>query len=170
MRAEQCRRLRESDMVAILQQHPPQFRRMRVGDLARVSEIEALSYPFPWSRVLFGDCLRAGYDCCVLTEGEDIVGYGILSSGASESHILNVCVAPDVQSRGHGRRIVKRLLDLARCQRSERVFLEVRPSNVHAIALYESIGFNEFGRRPNYYPSKRGREDALVMAMEMLPP
>ena len=157
-------------MVAILKQNPPEFRRMRAEDLDRVVAIEAVAYPFPWSRAIFSDCLRAGYDCCVLVDAADVIGYGVLSSGANEAHILNVCVAFAEQSRGHGRRIVKRLLDLARCQRSERVFLEVRPSNVHAIALYESIGFNEFGRRPNYYPTKRGREDALVMAMEMLPP
>jgi ribosomal-protein-alanine N-acetyltransferase len=84
--------------------------------------------------------------------------------------VLNVCVAPEEQHRGHGRRIVLRLLDLARWHHAERVFLEVRPSNLRAIALYESLGFNEIGRRPNYYPAKKGREDAVVMAMEMLEP
>ena len=63
-----------------------------------------------------------------------------------------------------------RLLDLARWHHAERVFLEVRPSNTHAIALYDTMGFNEIGRRPNYYPGKRGREDALVMAIELLDP
>ena len=72
----------------------------------------------------------------------------------------------ELHAAGYAR--VKRLLDIARWHRSERVFLEVRPSNPHAIALYESIGFNEFGRRPNYYPAKKGREDAVVMAMELL--
>jgi len=46
----------------------------------------------------------------------------------------------------------------------------VRPTNARAILLYDSMGFNEFGRRPNYYPAKKGREDALVMAIELLPP
>jgi ribosomal-protein-alanine N-acetyltransferase len=46
----------------------------------------------------------------------------------------------------------------------------VRPSNAHAVALYHDLGFNEIGKRPNYYPSKRGREDAIVMALELLPP
>lgn len=141
---------------------------MRAEDIDRVAAIEAGAYPFPWSRTIFADCLRAGYECVVLVQGSAIVGYGVLSTGANEAHILNVCVAPSEQSRGHGRRIVGRLLDLARWHRSDRVFLEVRPSNPHAIALYESIGFNEFGRRPNYYPAKKGREDALVMAMELL--
>jgi ribosomal-protein-alanine N-acetyltransferase len=157
-------------VVAILKPKPPEFRRMQAEDLDRVAAIEAASYPFPWSRAIFHDCLRADYECCVLVGADEVVGYGVLSSSANEAHILNVCVAPAEQRKGYGQRIVRRLLDLARWHRSERVFLEVRPSNPHAIALYESIGFNEFGRRPNYYPAKKGREDALVMAMELLEP
>ena len=65
---------------------------------------------------------------------------------------------------------MKRLTDLARWHRAERIFLEVRPSNAHAIRIYDRLGFNEIGKRPNYYPAKRGREDAVVMAMELLPP
>ena len=143
---------------------------MQVDDLDTVAAIEAAAYEFPWSRSIFADCLRAGYESVVLVQGDAIIGHGVLSSGANESHILNVCVTPGEQGRGHGRRLVMRLLDIARWQRSERVYLEVRPSNPHAIALYDSIGFNEFGRRPNYYPARKGREDALVMAMELLPP
>ncbi len=142
---------------------------MTVEDLDRVIAIETSAYESPWSRAIFADCLRAGYECCVLAHESEIVGYAVLSSGAGESHLLNVCVMPAEQGNGHGRRLVKRMIDLARWQRSERVFLEVRPSNPNAIALYESVGFNEFGRRPNYYPAKKGREDALVMAMELLP-
>jgi ribosomal-protein-alanine N-acetyltransferase len=158
-------------MVAILKQQPrPGFRRMTTADLGDVAAIEAEAYEFPWSRAIFADCLAVGYDCLVLVEGEAVVGYGILSTGAGESHVLNVCVAPAYQGRGFGRRLVLRLLDLSRLHRSERVYLEVRPSNPRAIALYESIGFNEFGRRPKYYPARKGREDALVMAYELLPP
>ena len=156
-------------MVAILAQKPPEFRRMQAEDLDRVAAIESAAYPFPWTRGIFQDCLRADYECHVLVASGYIVGYGVLSSGAGEAHILNVCVVPEEQNKGCGRRIVKRLIDLARWHRCERVFLEVRPSNPNAISLYESMGFNEFGRRPNYYPAKKGREDALVMAIELLP-
>ncbi|HKV65001.1 MAG TPA: GNAT family N-acetyltransferase, partial [Rhodanobacteraceae bacterium] len=83
---------------------------------------------------------------------------------------LNVCVAPLHQGRGHGAYLLKRVLDLARWHHAERVFLEVRPSNELARAMYERAGFNEIGRRPGYYPARRGREDAIVMAMELLPP
>uniref|UniRef100_A0A0U1PBG9 [Ribosomal protein bS18]-alanine N-acetyltransferase n=1 Tax=Mizugakiibacter sediminis TaxID=1475481 RepID=A0A0U1PBG9_9GAMM len=106
----------------------------------------------------------------MLADGTRVIGYGILSVAAGEAHVLNVCVTPAEQGRGHGRRLLQRLIDLARWHGAERVFLEVRPSNAHAIAMYERAGFNEIGRRPNYYPAARGREDAIVMAMELLPP
>jgi ribosomal-protein-alanine N-acetyltransferase len=143
---------------------------MQTTDLERVFEIEQRAYDFPWTLGIFHDCLRSGYGCWVMVENERVLGYGILSAAAGEAHILNVCVAPEAQGRGHGRRLVQRLIDLSRWHRVERVFLEVRPSNPRAITLYHDIGFNEIGRRPKYYPAKGGREDALVMAIELLPP
>jgi ribosomal-protein-alanine N-acetyltransferase len=107
-------------VVAILRQAQPEFRRMQADDLDRVAEIEALAYEFPWSRAIFADCLRAAYECIVLVDVESIVGYGVLSSGANEAHVLNVCVLPGLHGRGYGRRIVKRLLDIARWQRRTR--------------------------------------------------
>ncbi|MEO8672633.1 MAG: ribosomal protein S18-alanine N-acetyltransferase [Tahibacter sp.] len=142
---------------------------MRQDDLDAVSAIEALAYEFPWSPGIFRDCLRAGYNCWVLATREAIVGYGVLSVAAGEAHVLNVCIRPEDHGAGHGKRLMRRLIDLARWHRAERVFLEVRPTNLAALALYDQLGFNEIGRRPNYYPSRRGREDALVMALELLP-
>ncbi|HET9031365.1 MAG TPA: ribosomal protein S18-alanine N-acetyltransferase [Dokdonella sp.] len=157
-------------MVANLQESISSFRAMRTQDLEAISRIELSAYPHPWTLAIFRDCLAAGYECWVLERSAELIGYGVLSVAGGEAHVLNICVAPIEQGRGHGRRILARLLDLARWHRAERVFLEVRPSNHHAVALYDSAGFNEIGRRPNYYPAKRGREDALVMAMELLAP
>jgi ribosomal-protein-alanine N-acetyltransferase len=158
-------------MVAVLapSSPPPAFRAMRAGDLDAVLAIEHSAYPFPWTRGIFRDCLAAGYECRVLVREDRVIGYGVLSAAAGEAHLLNACVAPAEQRHGHGRRLVLRMLDLARWHRVERVFLEVRPSNRAAIALYDALGFNEIGRRPGYYPAARGREDAIVMAMELLP-
>lgn len=147
---------------------PARIRAMQEQDLPRVVEIETAAYDFPWTHGIFRDCLRAGYGCWVLCNDDGVIGYGILSCGGGEAHILNVCIAPSHHGAGHGRHLVKRLIDLARWQRVERVFLEVRPSNPRAIALYDSLGFNEIGRRPRYYPAKFGREDAIVMAQELL--
>ena len=129
------------------------LRGMSVEDVPRVASIDAMAYEFPWTPGIFIDCLRAGYTAMVLAEDASdryggIVGYAIFSAAAHEAHLLNVCVLPERQGEGCGRRLVKRVLDLARWQRCERVFLEVRPSNVHAIALYHDLGFNEIAARP----------------------
>jgi ribosomal-protein-alanine N-acetyltransferase len=157
-------------VVAILKTGLPEMRPLRLEDVADVAALEARAYEFPWSEGIFRDCLRAGYNCWVLVRDNTIIGYGVLSVAAGEAHVLNVCILPDAQGDGHGRRLMRRLMDLARWHNSERIFLEVRPSNPRAIQLYHSLGFNEIGRRPNYYPAARGREDAIVMALELLPP
>ncbi|MBS0557654.1 MAG: ribosomal protein S18-alanine N-acetyltransferase [Proteobacteria bacterium] len=157
-------------MVAILKEPYPALRTMTAEDLEQVAAIELAAYEYPWTHGIFRDCLRAGYDCIVLAHGIEVVGYGVLSAAAGEAHVLNVCVAPAQHGHGHGTRLMQRLIDLARWHRAERIFLEVRPSNAHAIRIYDRLGFNEIGKRPNYYPAKRGREDAVVMAMELLPP
>nr|WP_221262470.1 ribosomal protein S18-alanine N-acetyltransferase [Rhodanobacter sp. ANJX3] len=140
---------------------------MRNEDLSRVGELENASYDFPWSQGVFADCLRAGHPCWVLCVDALVAGYGILSIGADEAHILNICIAPDYRGQGLGRHLLRRLLDIARWNGAERVFLEVRPSNPLAKSLYESLGFKEIGRRPRYYPAKNGREDAIVMVLEL---
>jgi ribosomal-protein-alanine N-acetyltransferase len=143
------------------------LRPMREEDLDAVLAIELRAYPFPWTRGIFQDRLRADYPAWVLQRDGAIIGYGMLSIAADEAHVLNVCTAPEEQGQGHGRRLLRALLLLARGRGAQRVFLEVRPSNTVAIALYHDEGFNEIGRRPRYYPARGGREDAIVMAMEL---
>ncbi len=155
-------------MNAVAAMPAPLLRPMHEGDLDAVMEIELRAYPFPWTRGIFQDCLRAGYPGRVLVGDGGMVGYGLLSVAADEAHVLNVCVDPQCQSRGLGRRLLRDLVRVARQHGAARVFLEVRPSNASAIALYHSEGFNEIGRRPRYYPAESGREDALVMAMELV--
>lgn len=145
------------------------LRPMREDDLSAVHALEIRAYDFPWSLGIFRDCLRTDYPAWVLDVGGRVGGYFLMSIAAGEAHVLNICVAPELQGRGHGRALLRALLRLARARRVERVFLEVRPSNPGAIALYDSEGFNEIGRRPRYYPAREGREDAVVMALELLP-
>jgi len=146
------------------------LRAMRESDLDTVVGIETRAYAFPWSIGIFRDCLNACYPSWLLVQSEIIIGYGIISIAAGEAHILNICIDPEAQGHGHGRRLLRALIRVARNQRAERIYLEVRPSNPRAIALYFDEGFNEIGRRPRYYPANMGREDAIVMAMELLAP
>lgn len=143
------------------------LRRMGAYDLPRVVEIEKKGYQFPWSEDIFRDCFRARYDCWVCEDNGHIVGYVIVSIAVGEAHVLNVCVDTDEQGQGIGRKILEMVLDMIK-GRAETVFLEVRPSNPVALALYRSMGFNEIGIRKGYYPAANGREDAIMLALELI--
>lgn len=149
--------------------HGVSLRPMRDADLDAVMAVELRAYPFPWTLGIFRDCLHAGYSMWLQERDGEILGYGVLSIAADEAHILNLCTAPGHEGQGLGQRMLQALLRIARAQHAQRVFLEVRPSNPRAITLYDRSGFNEIGRRPRYYPAHHGREDAIVMAMELLP-
>jgi ribosomal-protein-alanine N-acetyltransferase len=150
-------------MSAILKQPALRFRPLQVADLTEIMEIERRSYPYPWTHLIFSDCLRAGY-CCWVCERQDIIeGYGIASIAAGESHLLNLCVRSESQQQGIGRKLLLHMITLARRHNAELMLLEVRPTNRAARALYHSMGFNELGSRREYYPAKNGREDALIL-------
>lgn len=146
------------------------FRPMTAADLSRVVELETAAYAFPWSEQIFRDCLRVGYHCVAIDTPAGVQGYGIMSMGAGESHVLNVCVAEAWRGRGIGRRLMESLLERVRNAGMELAFLEVRPSNRVAIALYESMGFDRVGMRKGYYQSASGREDAFVYRLHLAPP
>jgi len=143
------------------------FRAMTPFDVPGVGAVEKAAYQFPWSEGIFRDCLRVGYLCRVAECDGDIVSYGIVAMGAGEAHILNICVAERMRGRGVGRQMLALLIERARQAGMQDVFLEVRPSNLHAIALYQSVGFIEVGRRRGYYQAVNGREDALVLKLSL---
>lgn len=143
------------------------FRPMLAADLDQVVTNEERSYQFPWTRGNFSDCLAARHECRVLVQAGDIVGHGILAFGPEEGHLLNVCVRRDQQGQGLGRALVMHMLERAKARGAGMIFLEVRPSNLVAIRLYHSLGFNEIGVRRNYYPTQAGHEDAQVMALDL---
>ena len=152
------------------QGHPRlvRFRAMTPGDLAGVAAVERASYQFPWSEGIFRDCLRVGYLCRVADLDGEIVAYGVVAMGAGEAHILNLCVRAELRGRSIGRQMLLLLLERSRQAGMEAVFLEVRPSNPHAIALYQSVGFAQVGLRKGYYQAPdNGREDALVLKLDL---
>lgn len=146
------------------------FRPMADLDLTAVMAVEEMSYSHPWTLDIFRDCLRAGYHCWVLQVGERLVGHGVMSIAVGECQILNLCVHPDWQGRQLGRRLLRRLLAIARQLQADTAFLEVRRSNHAAIHVYLAEGFCETGLRRNYYPKGQGREDAILMAKPLLTP
>ena len=155
-------------MITPLAEPLTTVREMNHDDLAMVSDIERRSYEFPWSHGVFRDCLLAGYQCLVLIRGDRVAGYAILSVAAGEAHILNLCVDPEFRSLGYGEQMLDELLYRARSASVREIFLEVRPSNETAIALYRKKGFHQVAARPEYYQANAGREDAAVLAKKLV--
>ncbi len=142
-------------------------RPMMEADLAEVAGIEQRSYSFPWSENIFRDCLRVGYICRALDLNGQIIGYGVMSLGAGEAHVLNVCVLHEFRNVGFGRRLLEHLLERAGAAGVNEAFLEVRPSNLAAIRLYQHLGFEQIGIRRGYYQAPDGREDAIVLKLDL---
>lgn len=156
-------------MSAILQEPGFNLRPMSQGDIQRVMQIEVAAYKFHWTEGIFKDCLRVGYPSWVACIDEEVLGYGIMSVAVGEAHILNLCIDPQQQGMGYGRRLLKRMIRLAADHQADTLFLEVRVSNQVAQRLYESEGFVEIGQRRAYYPAADGeREDAVILAKTLI--
>jgi [ribosomal protein S18]-alanine N-acetyltransferase len=145
----------------------PRYRQMTAADLDAVIAIENAIYPYPWTRGNFRDSLAAGYHCWMVECGGGAVGYTVVMVAAGEAYLLNLSVARTWQRRGLGRELLNFALKLARNHGAERILLEVRPSNRAAIALYSSAGFTETAVRRGYYPAGSGREDAIVLQLDL---
>jgi ribosomal-protein-alanine N-acetyltransferase len=144
-----------------------QFQLMTEALLPAVMDIEERAYPWPWTEGMFRDSLNSGYLCHVLADAGQLLGYTVIYVAVGECHILNICVEPDKHGLGLGRMLLRHALECAVDLGAEQSFLEVRPSNVSAIRLYESMGYVQVGRRKDYYPAGDAREDALVYLLDL---
>ena len=153
-------------MSAILKD-APRLAPMRDADLAEVLAVENAIYSHPWTRGNFADSLRAGYQCWTWRLGNELLGYFILLVAAGEGHLLNLSVAAARQRSGHGSALLVEAMRMARARGAQHLFLEVRPSNLGAKALYRRFGFRQVSVRPGYYPAHAGREDALVLTLAL---
>ena len=154
-------------MITPIREVPIDIRTMIHEDVAQVADIERRSYEFPWSHGVFRDCLLAGYHCVVIERESSVAGYSILSVAAGEAHILNLCIDPRFRQLGYGERLLDEILERAEKAEVSEVFLEVRPSNRKAIALYNKKGFRQVASRASYYQATDGREDAAVLAKRL---
>ncbi|MFK3969795.1 ribosomal protein S18-alanine N-acetyltransferase [Pseudomonas sp. NPDC087358] len=143
------------------------FRRMTEADLDAVLKIEYAAFSHPWTRGIFLDGLKS-YEIWLMFEGNQQVGHGVINVIIDEAHLLNITVKPESQGRGLGLLLLDKLMKRAYEINGRECFLELRASNQSAYRLYERYGFNEVGRRRDYYPAVGGREDALVMACTLL--
>lgn len=149
---------------------------MQLGDIDAIMQIEPTIYSHPWTRGNFSDSLNSGYsawvlhETCALQENSEMIGYALMMRVMDEAHLLNLSIAKTQQKRGLGRYLLEFMLKTAKNHQASNMFLEVRPSNISAIALYEKLGFCEIAVRRGYYPadpktSEIGREDAILMGL-----
>ena len=141
---------------------------MAPAHLSQVLGIETAAYEFPWTEGIFQDCLRVGYSAWVVTDaGGNVLAYALMSMAAGEAHILNVCVAASQRRRGLADFLLRHLIMVARAASTTLLLLEVRVSNAAAQRLYRGFGFAQLGERRGYYPARDGREDALVLGLDL---
>ncbi len=145
-----------------------EFFPMNERDLDGVTALEATLQSFPWSRGNFADSLEAGYSVWVMRRGGELLGFSVVMSVLDEAHLLNIGVAKPHQGKGNGARLLRHAMECARLGGATKLFLEVRPSNDQAVALYRHFGFRQIGLRKGYYPALVGREDALIFDKELL--
>ncbi len=146
------------------------LRPMQMDDLDAIMQIEPTIYSHPWTRGNFSDSLNSGYSAWVLEENQTIIGYALMMMVMDEAHLLNLSIAKPRQKQGLGRYLLEHMLQIAKNHKATNMFLEVRPSNISAITLYENMGFCEMATRRSYYPAchtQSGREDAVLMGLAL---
>jgi [ribosomal protein S18]-alanine N-acetyltransferase len=150
-----------------------ELRRLALGDLTAIEEIERRSYRTPWSRSMFAGELAKPSSICLGAfeiDGEDgtLAGFLIVSRYVDAWHVMNIAVDPDHRTRGVATMLLERLFELTADDVRRGYTLEVRVSNAIAIALYERLGFEARGVRRGYYTDNR--EDALIMWKDAVSP
>jgi ribosomal-protein-alanine N-acetyltransferase len=148
---------------------PLSFAVMRIDDLDEVALIEKSVYSHPWTYGNFLDSIQSGYECWVLRDaGGILLGYFFMMAAVDEAHLLNISVHGDMHRRGIGKMLLDQVCKVARQLHMDSILLEVRPSNLRAIAIYLRYGFAEIGRCRDYYPAAGDqREEAIVMRLSL---
>lgn len=147
------------------------IRSMNLEDVPEVLAVEHKANDFPWSKNILENAVQSTKYCAVMVDenhSQRIFGYAVISFVVGEVELLNICIDPDYQGKGHAQALLEHLIIEAKSRDNQEMYLEVRVSNMDAIHVYEKFGFNEIGRRKNYYPSKQGREDAILMALPLI--
>lgn len=140
---------------------------MTPADLEAVADLTRRADPFGWTLRNFSGAHASGNTLTVLTVDGVTSGIAAVMHVLDESELLEIAVQPAMQGRGYGKALLAQAIALARRNGAVRMFLEVRESNARARKMYTSFGFEETGRRKNYYPTENGREDAILMTAQL---
>lgn len=144
------------------------LRPMQKDDLDQVMRIEVVAFPTPWSRQSYeGELVNKFASYFIIEDERRIKAYAGIWCVFEDAHITNVAVDPEYRRQGLGREIMEALIARAREKGAERIYLEVRPSNLAAINLYRAFGFLPAGVRRGYYTDNQ--EDALLLIKTLGP-
>jgi ribosomal-protein-alanine N-acetyltransferase len=148
------------------------IRPIDLADLDGIVALEQDAHLSPWSRNHFVSSINAGYLCwCIEQTAQTICAYTVLMPVVDELHLLNLTVAPAFRRQGYAHYLLDTACEFARQNHFEKLFLEVRASNMAALSLYRQYGFQEIGQRPGYYPHPtEERETAIVMLYSVQAP
>ncbi len=144
------------------------FCQAQQADISTLAAIDAQAFEFAWTVGEFQGSFDAGHNFLVLKDGDEIVGYAVTMQIFEQVEILTIAVAPSHQGKGLGTLLLTEMHARVMQKGGENVFLEVRVSNAPAQALYRKMGYVEISRRKGYYPTKNGREDAIVMQKNLI--
>lgn len=143
------------------------FRAMTPADLEVVAALAKRADPFGWTIRNFQDALAAGNKMMLAVVDGTTVGYAVTMQVIDEAELLEIAVDPEHQGKGYGKALLKESVCLVKGDAARVMHLEVRESNDRARKMYHSAGFAEVGKRRNYYPCETGREDAILMTLQI---
>ncbi len=139
---------------------------MSLTHTEQIAELEQQCFPDPWSLQSVQNELKNPLSTWLVAESDGtVLGYVGAQTAADESDIMNLAVHPQYRRHALGQKLLSALQQVLTENGSAAITLEVRVSNLPAISLYEKLGFQTVGRRPNYY--FHPREDAIIMRKEM---
>jgi ribosomal-protein-alanine N-acetyltransferase len=144
------------------------FAQLNESQWEKLFSIETASHLKPWSAQQFRDGVALGYECTAMLDSQGVVlAYSVFMRNVDDWELLNITVDSGQRGLGLGRQLLAVGLSAAQTTGTAGVFLELRPSNLSALALYQSQGFTQVGRRKNYYPTANPaqREDAVLMRL-----
>ena len=143
------------------------IRKMNLGDVSAIAELEKQCFSDPWSENSIASEIDNPLSYWLVSEVDGIVvGYVGSQSVLDAADMMNLAVSPDHRRKGIGQALVNALVEHLKQNNVIALLLEVRVSNAPAIALYESMGFVQVGRRPKYYHNPR--EDAFILRKELV--
>jgi ribosomal-protein-alanine N-acetyltransferase len=140
-----------------------QFSEFKENDLSAIGLIENEVHAYPWTQGNFLDSIKSNHTCLMMKLNEEIIGYTVMMFVLDECHLLNISIKKSMQKKGYGSHLLKEVIRQANLAHAKTIYLEVRASNQTAIHLYDKHGFNEMSIRKDYYRTKEGREDAILM-------